>query len=87
MSQRVIQVKAYCNEYPWGKQGSQSAAARLAANTPGTDFKIDESKPYAEMYVALIMLQLRELIHPGGMAPTRSCPHMFWKREKTSRTS
>lgn len=50
MVQRVIQLKCYCNEYPWGKQGSQSAAARIASKTPGTDFKIDESKPYAEMW-------------------------------------
>lgn len=50
MVQRVIQLKCYCNEYPWGKQGSQSAAARIASKTPGTDFKIDESEPYAEMW-------------------------------------
>ncbi|GME22201.1 phosphomannose isomerase type i [Neofusicoccum parvum] len=50
MSSKVVQLKCYCNEYPWGKLGSQSVAARLAAKTPGTDFKIDESKPYAEMW-------------------------------------
>ncbi|KAK7525271.1 RmlC-like cupin domain-containing protein [Phyllosticta citriasiana] len=50
MSQSVIQLKCYCNEYPWGKLGSQSAAARIASKTPGTEFKIDESKPYAEMW-------------------------------------
>ncbi|EKG11164.1 Mannose-6-phosphate isomerase type I [Macrophomina phaseolina MS6] len=50
MAQKVVQLKCYCNEYPWGKQGSQSAAARVASKTPGTDFKIDESKPYAEMW-------------------------------------
>ncbi|KAK0639996.1 putative mannose-6-phosphate isomerase [Lasiodiplodia hormozganensis] len=50
MSQKVVQLKCHCNEYPWGKQGSQSVAARLAAKTPGTDFKLDESKPYAEMW-------------------------------------
>lgn len=49
MPQSVIQLKCYCNEYPWGKQGSQSAAARIASKTPGTEFQIDESKPYAEM--------------------------------------
>lgn len=50
MSQSAIQLKCHCNEYPWGKQGSKSAAARIASKTPGTDFKIDESKPYAEMW-------------------------------------
>ncbi|KAL0572985.1 hypothetical protein V5O48_008976 [Marasmius crinis-equi] len=50
MVEKVIQLKAYCNEYPWGKQGSHSLAARLASKTPGTDFKIDENKPYAEMW-------------------------------------
>ncbi|KAK8220451.1 mannose-6-phosphate isomerase-like protein [Phyllosticta capitalensis] len=50
MPQSVIQLKCYCNEYPWGKQGSQSAAARIASKTPGTEFQIDESKPYAEMW-------------------------------------
>lgn len=58
MVQRVIQLKCYCNEYPWGKQGSQSAAARIASKTPGTDFKIDQSKSYAEMYVPSIRSQV-----------------------------
>ncbi|KAF2141256.1 uncharacterized protein K452DRAFT_271956 [Aplosporella prunicola CBS 121167] len=51
MVSSVIQLKCSCNEYPWGRQGSQSAAARLASKTPGTDFKLDESKPYAEMWM------------------------------------
>ncbi|KKY28783.1 putative mannose-6-phosphate isomerase [Diplodia seriata] len=50
MAPKAVQLKCYCNEYPWGKQGSQSVAARLASKTPGTDFKLDESKPYAEMW-------------------------------------
>jgi len=49
MAQKIIQLKCYCNDYPWGKIGSASLAARLAASIPGTEFKIDESKPYAEM--------------------------------------
>lgn len=56
MVDSVIQIKCSCNEYPWGKQGSQSLAATLCAKTPGwagkgpdKDFAIDESKPYAEM--------------------------------------
>lgn len=52
------QLKCSCNQYPWGKQGSKSLAARLCAKTPGWDgdgpekgFQIDEDKPYAEMWM------------------------------------
>ncbi|KAF7557942.1 hypothetical protein G7Z17_g301 [Cylindrodendrum hubeiense] len=52
------QLKCGCNQYPWGKKGSQSLAAQLCAKTPGwdgdgpqTDFQIDEGKPYAEMWM------------------------------------
>jgi len=51
MVEKVIQLKCNCNEYPWGQKGSESFAARLCAKTPGTDFKIDESKPYSEMWM------------------------------------
>jgi mannose-6-phosphate isomerase len=50
MVQTVFQLKCSCNEYPWGKQGKESLSARLAEKTPGTDFKLDPNKPYAEMY-------------------------------------
>ena len=55
MVDSVIQIKASCNEYPWGKTGRESLAATLCEKTPGwgkdanTPFKLDESKPYAEM--------------------------------------
>ncbi len=52
------QLICSCNQYPWGKQGSKSLAARLCAKTPGwdgdgpeKDFRIDEDKPYAEMWM------------------------------------
>jgi mannose-6-phosphate isomerase len=51
MVESVMQLKCSCNNYPWGKKGTKSAAARLCAKTPGTDFKIDENKEYAEMFV------------------------------------
>ncbi len=35
--------------YPWGKKGKNSLAARYAAATPGGHFKLDESKEYAEV--------------------------------------
>ncbi|KAI9707833.1 MAG: hypothetical protein M1820_004438 [Bogoriella megaspora] len=59
MSEPVFEVKCSCNEYPWGKQGSESESARLCAKQPGwdkdengalKDFKIDENKVYSEMW-------------------------------------
>lgn len=51
MVQKVHQLKCNCNTYDWGKQGSKSLAATLCSKTPGTDFKIDEQSPYAEMWM------------------------------------
>ncbi|KAL5426104.1 hypothetical protein PMIN04_002151 [Paraphaeosphaeria minitans] len=51
MVEKVYQLKCQCNQYPWGKQGSNSLAATLCAKTPGTDFKIDDSTPYSEMWM------------------------------------
>lgn len=47
----IIQLECQCNNYPWGKKGKESLAARYAAATPGGKFKIDESKEYAEMWM------------------------------------
>ncbi|PSN61124.1 mannose-6-phosphate isomerase [Corynespora cassiicola Philippines] len=51
MVEKVLQLKCSCNQYPWGKQGSNSRAATLCSKTPGTDFKLDEQSPYAEMWM------------------------------------
>jgi mannose-6-phosphate isomerase len=51
MVEKVLQLKCNCNQYPWGRQGSNSLAATLCEKTPGTDFKLDENTSYAEMYV------------------------------------
>lgn len=51
MVKSVLQLKCQCNNYPWGKKGSASRAAQLCAETPGTDFGIDEEKYYAEMWM------------------------------------
>lgn len=51
MTDSIIQLRCECNNYPWGRQGKQSLAARLCAKTPGTDFKIDDSERYAEMWM------------------------------------
>jgi mannose-6-phosphate isomerase len=49
MSDSVIQLRCTCNEYPWGRKGHESLAARLCAKT-NTDFKIDDSTSYSEMW-------------------------------------
>ncbi|KAF2036180.1 mannose-6-phosphate isomerase [Setomelanomma holmii] len=51
MVEKVLQLKCNCNEYPWGKTGRESLAATLCEKTPGTDFKLDEKTPYAEMWM------------------------------------
>ncbi len=35
----VLQLKCSCNQYPWGKKGSESLSARLCQQTPGWDQK------------------------------------------------
>lgn len=47
---RVIQLSGSCNNYPWGKKGKDSLAARLCAKTPNTGFKIDDDEVYSEMW-------------------------------------
>jgi len=51
MADSVIQLKCYCNNYPWGKKGQDSLAAKYCASTPGTDFKLEDGKEYAEMWM------------------------------------
>ncbi|KAI9820683.1 MAG: hypothetical protein M1827_005052 [Pycnora praestabilis] len=51
MAGSVIQLRCSCNNYPWGKKGKESLAARYCSQTPGTDFKIDENTEYAEMWM------------------------------------
>ena len=65
----VIQLKCSCNQYPWGKQGHESIAARLCEKTPGwdgekadKDFKIDDKKSYAEMYAPQLSLPFCPLL-------------------------
>ncbi|KAK4507108.1 hypothetical protein PRZ48_000842 [Zasmidium cellare] len=56
--QPAYRLKCSCNQYPWGKQGSESISARLCEKQPGwdgdgpqEDFKIDENNAYAEMWM------------------------------------
>lgn len=80
----VIQIKASCNEYPWGKVGKDSLAAKLCEKTPGwggkgpnEKFQLDETKPYAEMYVLPLHVHIPHVLEidereTGGMAHTQS---------------
>ncbi|CZT41507.1 probable mannose-6-phosphate isomerase [Rhynchosporium secalis] len=51
MTSSIIQLECQCNNYPWGKKGKHSLAARFAAATPGGNFELDESKEYAEQWM------------------------------------
>ncbi|OIW26669.1 mannose-6-phosphate isomerase [Coniochaeta ligniaria NRRL 30616] len=50
MGFKVFQLSGSCNDFPWGKKGSQSLAAQLCSKTPGTGFEIKEDQPYSEMW-------------------------------------
>jgi mannose-6-phosphate isomerase len=54
----VYQLRCSCNDYPWGKTGKESLAAKLCEQQPGwagdgaeREFKIDDRKSYAEMWM------------------------------------
>jgi mannose-6-phosphate isomerase len=47
----VFQLQCSCNNYPWGKKGSESLAAKLCAKPPGVNFEIDNQKEYSEMWM------------------------------------
>jgi mannose-6-phosphate isomerase len=49
MTDRVFQLSGSCNNYPWGKQGQQSLAARLCQKTV-KDFHIKDDEFYSEMW-------------------------------------
>ncbi|KAL9114992.1 MAG: hypothetical protein Q9227_001236 [Pyrenula ochraceoflavens] len=49
----IIKLSQLYN-YPWGKKGKESAAARYCAHTPGTDFRIENDKEYAEVSINVV---------------------------------
>jgi mannose-6-phosphate isomerase len=58
MAQPFYELKCGTNQYPWGNVGKQSLSARLCSQQPGygddgpkSDFKLQEDKPYAEMWM------------------------------------
>ncbi|KAH6638552.1 RmlC-like cupin domain-containing protein [Truncatella angustata] len=50
MAPLVFQLSGTCNNYPWGKKGSQSLAAQLCVRTPGINFDIKDDEYYSEMW-------------------------------------
>lgn len=50
MSDRLFRIDCGYQNYDWGKVGSSSAVAQFAAGS-NTQVKIDESKPYAELWM------------------------------------
>lgn len=51
MTDSVFQLSCQCNNYPWGRLGQESLAARLCEKTPGNGFKIEDDKNYSEMWL------------------------------------
>lgn len=51
MTEQVFRLIPATLNYPWGKKGSSSLAAQLADGAGIPDFKIDESKSYAEIWM------------------------------------
>ncbi|KAG1885407.1 RmlC-like cupin domain-containing protein [Suillus subluteus] len=60
MTEQVFRLIPATQNFPWGKKGSSSLVAQLADGAGIPDFKTDESKSYAEMWIGT---------HPN--APTR----------------
>lgn len=50
MSESIIQLKCFCNNYPWGRVGKESLAATLCQQT-NPDFKLENDQNYAEMWM------------------------------------
>jgi mannose-6-phosphate isomerase len=53
MSLPVFKVTPGIQSYAWGKKGSSSLAAQLGERCI-SDFKVDEEKTYAEVYIAAV---------------------------------
>ncbi|OAQ59262.2 hexose-6-phosphate isomerase [Pochonia chlamydosporia 170] len=47
---RLFQLSGTCNNYPWGKKGHDSLAARLCEKTPGAGFAVNDDQYYSELW-------------------------------------
>lgn len=87
MTSSIIQLECQCNNYPWGKKGKESLAARYAAATPGGHFTLDESKEYAEVGIFTLIdaLCLRSPRTCSSFSQTSKCqPSCCYSRSITS---
>lgn len=46
---RVFRIAGTCNNYPWGKKGSDSLAARIC-KASDENFEIKDDEPYSEIW-------------------------------------
>jgi mannose-6-phosphate isomerase len=53
----MIRIEPKCQQYAWGKVGSESLVAKLAKGGATSSFDINEEKPYAELWMGT---------HPSG---------------------
>lgn len=55
----VFKIVPTTQQYDWGKVGSKSIVAQLAASSDvNPDFAFNESKPYAEVRIAILPLEV-----------------------------
>lgn len=62
----IFQLQCETNEYEWGKKGSHSKAAQFAFATKESAFKIDDAKPYAELWMGTHSSGPSKVL-PGGI--------------------
>lgn len=53
----VFKLVPTAQSYDWGKLGSDSEVARLAAASSVPGFKLDEKSPYAEVSICFWVIQ------------------------------
>jgi len=59
----MLRIVPKCQQYEWGKIGSDSLVAHLAKSAGGDGWVLDENKPYAELWMGT---------HPSGPATVYS---------------
>ncbi|WVF69655.1 mannose-6-phosphate isomerase, class I [Kwoniella sp. CBS 6097] len=63
--ERIARLIAHPNQYPWGKVGNDSMAARLTKNASEEGFTVNPKEPYAELWMGT---------HPTNPTSLRSSP-------------
>lgn len=66
----VFAIVPTTQSYDWGKIGSDSKVAQLAASSKVSGFTLDDKKPYAEVMIfLLIMIYFLKHVLSYGWAP------------------